>query len=148
MVALETVQSMLESHAESSARFLRYALSDYVQSHSLLRWCPGPDCTIVFYASQLQAKKVSCSKCTTTCWLAGMATLYPTRYQRLHAVGGSILMFINDHSLLCSFSCGEVYHCPTGMCMSVCVCVCISISSIAVLVLGHHVQTVNPSGHG
>lgn len=68
LLDLETVQSMLQDRAEDSARYLRFALSDYVVSHPLLRWCPGPNCTIVFQVTEHQAKKVSCSKCSTTCW--------------------------------------------------------------------------------
>jgi len=68
VMALETVQSMLEQRAQDSARFLRFALSDYVVSHPLLRWCPGPNCSIVFQAEESKAKKVSCSKCSTSCW--------------------------------------------------------------------------------
>ena len=71
LLDLDTVQSMLQDRAEDCARYLRFALSDYVVSHPLLRWCPGPNCTIVFQVSEHQAKKVTCSKCSTACWLVG-----------------------------------------------------------------------------
>lgn len=82
LVGLEKVQSLLASRADMLSRFLRYALSDYVLSHSLLRWCPGPDCSIIFSVHSLQPKKVSCSKCSTSCWyvcvLVDMQQLYNT----------------------------------------------------------------------
>ena len=68
ILGLETVQSLLSQHSTALSRYLRFALSDYVVSHPLLRWCPGPNCTVVFQVKQPQAKKVTCSNCSTSCW--------------------------------------------------------------------------------
>lgn len=76
LIDMETVQSLLEQRAEDTARFLRFALSDFVVSHPLLRWCPGPNCTIVFQVNEPQAKKVSCSKCSSSCWYGNLSTIY------------------------------------------------------------------------
>ena len=38
------------------------------QSHHLLRWCPGVNCSIVFQVKENLPKRVTCSTCTTSCW--------------------------------------------------------------------------------
>lgn len=39
-----------------------------MQCHSLLRWCPGKDCNMVFSVRQLLPKRVVCKQCSTMCW--------------------------------------------------------------------------------
>ena len=68
LVGLEKMQQLLSSVPDVLNRFLRFSLSDYVLSHSRLRWCPGPDCSIIFSVHSPEPKKVSCSKCSSFCW--------------------------------------------------------------------------------
>ncbi len=39
-----------------------------LQSHPELRFCPGPNCTVIVRAQQNKAKRVTCSECKTTFW--------------------------------------------------------------------------------
>ena len=70
-LSLEKVQQLIQHHRGDVSLLNRlngFALSEFVQSHELLRWCPGADCSIVFQVKEPLAKKVSCSKCHSTCW--------------------------------------------------------------------------------
>ena len=68
-LGLEKVQQLLHLQGgDWISRFNGFALSEFVQSHQLLRWCPGADCSIVFQVKEPLAKKVTCSKCHSTCW--------------------------------------------------------------------------------
>ncbi|XP_064401078.1 E3 ubiquitin-protein ligase ARIH2-like [Halichondria panicea] len=66
-LSLEMVQLFLKTNTHTTARYLELSLSEYVLSHTLLRWCPGPDCSIVFQVEERQPKRVECSKCRTNC---------------------------------------------------------------------------------
>ena len=70
-LSLEKVQQLIHHHHGDHGLLSRlngFALSEFVQSHELLRWCPGADCPIVFQVREPLAKKVTCSKCHSTCW--------------------------------------------------------------------------------
>ena len=70
-LSLEKVQQLVHHHRGDLGLLSRlngFALSEFVQSHELLRWCPGADCSIVFKVKEPLAKKVTCSKCHSTCW--------------------------------------------------------------------------------
>ena len=44
-------------------------ISHTLQSHPELRFCPGPNCTVIVRAFQNKAKRITCSECKTTFWL-------------------------------------------------------------------------------
>lgn len=70
-LSLDKVQQLLHHHHGYQSQLSRlngFVLSEFVQSHELLRWCPGADCSIVFQVKEPLAKKVTCSKCHSTCW--------------------------------------------------------------------------------
>lgn len=48
-------------------KYQEFAFRDYVKSHPELRFCPGPNCKIVFRSKEPKAKRVSCINCKTTC---------------------------------------------------------------------------------
>jgi ariadne-2 len=65
-VSLEMVRALLSAEP-SLTRYHSLALAEFVQSHKLLRWCPGPNCSIVFKVRERLPKRVTCSNCTSTC---------------------------------------------------------------------------------
>ena len=84
-VSLEMVQQMIQSQVDIYARFLRTALAEFVKSHYLLRWCPGPNCTTVFQVVKRSAKQVTCSHCAASCcFMCGEPYHCPTNCETLH----------------------------------------------------------------
>jgi ariadne-2 len=65
-VSLEMVRALLSSEPCLS-KYHTFALAEFVQSHHLLRWCPGVNCSIVFQVKENLPKRVTCSTCTTSC---------------------------------------------------------------------------------
>lgn len=60
-------------------KYQQYAFSDYVRSHPQLRFCPGPNCSIVVQAKENKAKRVICTDCKTTfCYRCGGDYHLPT----------------------------------------------------------------------
>ena len=111
-LSLEKVQQLLQHHgANLLNRFNRFALSDFVQSHELLRWCPGADCSIVFQVKVAQAKKVTCSKCHSSCWYVGCCHHWTKLWFSSYLPSPSSPPPPFSPS---SFKCGEDYHCPTS----------------------------------
>ena len=49
-------------------RYVRLAFSEYVRSHPELRFCPGPNCSMVIRAKENKAKRIVCNSCKTTFW--------------------------------------------------------------------------------
>jgi hypothetical protein len=65
-VSLEMVRALLSAEP-TLTKYHSLALAEFVQSHKLLRWCPGPNCSIVFKVRERLPKRVACSNCTFTC---------------------------------------------------------------------------------
>ncbi|GAB6020685.1 putative E3 ubiquitin-protein ligase ariadne-2 [Chamberlinius hualienensis] len=64
------------SHRE---RYQQFAFSDYVKSHPELRFCPGPNCSMVVRAKELKNKRVTCKLCKTSfCFKCGVEYHAPT----------------------------------------------------------------------
>ena len=69
-LSFNKVKELLTSATNNSfllPKFLRLAITEYVQSHRLLRWCPGKDCLKIFYVENPQPKRVTCSSCQACC---------------------------------------------------------------------------------
>lgn len=60
-------------------RYQQFAFSDYVKSHPQLRYCPGPNCTVVVRAKESKSKHVICKHCKTQfCFKCGTDYHAPT----------------------------------------------------------------------
>lgn len=60
-------------------RYQKFAFSDYVKSHPELRFCPGPNCNVIFRSKEPKAKRTICSHCKTSfCFRCGMEYHAPT----------------------------------------------------------------------
>lgn len=46
-------------------KYQQFLFQDYVKSHPKLRFCPGPNCSIVIYSNEVKAKRAMCSQCKT-----------------------------------------------------------------------------------
>lgn len=65
-VSMEVVRALLSPHPPL-AKYQSFALAEFVQSHHLLRWCPGANCSIIFRVGERLPKRVTCFKCSTSC---------------------------------------------------------------------------------
>lgn len=53
-------------------KYQQFLFSDYVRSHPELRFCPGPNCSIIIRAKENKSKRVICKHCKTTfCFRCG-----------------------------------------------------------------------------
>lgn len=60
-------------------RYQKFAFRDYVKSHPELRFCPGPNCSVIFRSKEPKAKRTICNRCKTTfCFRCGMEYHAPT----------------------------------------------------------------------
>jgi len=60
-------------------RYTAYTFNDYVESHPELRFCPGPNCTVIVRAMESKAKRVECKHCLTSfCFKCGIDYHAPT----------------------------------------------------------------------
>lgn len=49
----------------SRDKFQQFTFQDYVKSHPQLRFCPGPNCSVVVYSKEPKAKRSVCTNCKT-----------------------------------------------------------------------------------
>ncbi|XP_014678007.1 PREDICTED: protein ariadne-2-like [Priapulus caudatus] len=64
---------------EMREKYQQYAFNDYVESHPELRFCPGPNCTVVARAKDLHARRVICKQCKNSfCFRCGIDYHCPT----------------------------------------------------------------------
>lgn len=69
----------LVSNPKVRDKYQQYTFGDYVKSHPELRFCPGPNCDVIVRSPLPKAKRVHCSKCTTTyCFRCGIDYHAPT----------------------------------------------------------------------
>jgi ariadne-2 len=60
-------------------KYQEYTFRDHVKSHPELRFCPGPNCSVIVRAVVPAAKRVICSVCNTSfCFKCGMDYHAPT----------------------------------------------------------------------
>lgn len=60
-------------------KYQKFVFADYVRSHPQLRFCPGPNCTIVVRSMDLRPKKAACNQCNTSfCFRCGTDYHAPT----------------------------------------------------------------------
>lgn len=60
-------------------RYMEYTFDDHVKSHPELRFCPGPNCTVIVRAKTPKAKRITCSECKSTfCFRCGLDYHAPT----------------------------------------------------------------------
>lgn len=60
-------------------KYQKLTVQDYVKSHPLLRFCPGPNCQVVVYSKEPKAKRAGCSHCKTVfCFKCGTDYHAPT----------------------------------------------------------------------
>ncbi|XP_028139818.1 potential E3 ubiquitin-protein ligase ariadne-2 [Diabrotica virgifera virgifera] len=63
-------------------KYQQYSFQDYVKSHPQLRFCPGPNCSIVVHSKEIKAKRASCNHCKTIfCFKCGCDYHAPTECQ-------------------------------------------------------------------
>jgi len=46
----------------------KYLFERSVAAHYQLRFCPGVDCTTIFFADSPKARRVRCKSCKSSCW--------------------------------------------------------------------------------
>lgn len=67
------------SKPELRDRYSQLAFYDFVKSHPSLRFCPGPNCSVIVKAKESKAKKVFCPTCKTCfCFRCGIEYHAPT----------------------------------------------------------------------
>lgn len=60
-------------------KYQQFTFQDYVKSHPELRFCPGPNCSIVVHSKEVKAKRSVCTQCKTVfCFKCGMDYHAPT----------------------------------------------------------------------
>ncbi|KAK6175068.1 hypothetical protein SNE40_013605 [Patella caerulea] len=60
-------------------KYFKFSFTDLIKSHSQLRFCPGPNCSIVVQAKEPKAKRVECNMCKSTfCFRCGIDYHAPT----------------------------------------------------------------------
>lgn len=60
-------------------KYMQFAFRDYVNSHPKLRYCVGPNCSIIIKSNEPQAKRVICKNCKTSfCFKCGSDYHAPT----------------------------------------------------------------------
>lgn len=60
-------------------KYQQFTFRDYVRSHPLLRFCPGPNCRSIVYSREPKAKRAVCSSCKTEfCFKCGTDYHAPT----------------------------------------------------------------------
>lgn len=60
-------------------KFSKLCFKDLIQGHPFLRFCPGPNCSVIIHAKEPRAKKVECSLCKSTyCFKCGIEYHAPT----------------------------------------------------------------------
>ncbi|KAG5890979.1 hypothetical protein JTB14_037965 [Gonioctena quinquepunctata] len=63
-------------------KYQQFSFQDYVKSHPQLRFCPGPNCSIVVYSQEIKAKRATCNQCKTIfCFRCGCDYHSPTECQ-------------------------------------------------------------------
>ncbi|ESO83650.1 hypothetical protein LOTGIDRAFT_133000 [Lottia gigantea] len=63
----------------SREKYFKFSFSDLIDSHSQLRFCPGPNCSIVVRAKEPKSKRVECKSCKSTfCFRCGIDYHAPT----------------------------------------------------------------------
>lgn len=67
------------SKPELRERYTKLTFCDHVKSHPELRFCPGPNCSMIIRAAELLPKKTICSQCKTQfCFKCGIDYHAPT----------------------------------------------------------------------
>lgn len=46
-------------------KYQHFTFQDYVKSHPELRFCPGPNCSIIVHSKDIKAKRALCDQCKT-----------------------------------------------------------------------------------
>ncbi|XP_076447202.1 putative E3 ubiquitin-protein ligase ariadne-2 isoform X3 [Babylonia areolata] len=60
-------------------RFSKLCFMDLIKGHPKLRFCPGPNCSVIIHAKEPRAKKVECSVCKSVyCFRCGIEYHAPT----------------------------------------------------------------------
>lgn len=60
-------------------KYLQFALTEYVQSHPELRFCPGLNCNVIIRSKECRSKRVVCVRCKTSfCYKCGSDYHAPT----------------------------------------------------------------------
>ncbi|CAG9855552.1 unnamed protein product [Phyllotreta striolata] len=60
-------------------KYQQFSFQDYVKSHPFLRFCPGPNCSIVVHSKDIKAKRATCNQCKTIfCFKCGCDYHAPT----------------------------------------------------------------------
>ncbi|KAL1493400.1 hypothetical protein ABEB36_011461 [Hypothenemus hampei] len=63
-------------------KYQHFTFRDYVKSHPELRFCPGPNCSVIICSREIKAKRVVCDKCNTGfCFKCGCDYHAPTDCQ-------------------------------------------------------------------
>jgi ariadne-2 len=63
LVVLEDLIMRLPLANYLRLQYRQFAFHNYVRSHSQLRFCIGPNCTVIFKAEEPLAKRVTCPRC-------------------------------------------------------------------------------------
>lgn len=67
------------SKSSRRERYQLFAFNDHVKSHPELRFCPGPNCSIVVRSKEHKGKRVTCKRCKTSfCFKCGIDYHAPT----------------------------------------------------------------------
>ncbi|XP_030748660.1 potential E3 ubiquitin-protein ligase ariadne-2 [Sitophilus oryzae] len=63
-------------------KYQHFTFQDYVKSHPELRFCPGPNCSVIVHSNEIKAKRVVCDQCKTIfCFRCGCDYHAPTDCQ-------------------------------------------------------------------
>ncbi|XP_003385002.1 PREDICTED: potential E3 ubiquitin-protein ligase ariadne-2-like [Amphimedon queenslandica] len=79
LMGFEVIDTLLVKRSSVIRRYYQLALSQIVESHPLLRWCPGRDCDMVFAVKEPLPKRIQCTHCNlATCFQCGEEYHSPT----------------------------------------------------------------------
>lgn len=79
-------------------KYQHFIFQDYVKAHPELRFCPGPNCSIIIHSTEIKAKRAVCTQCKT---------IFCFRY---YSHSSAIILKLTEFLVT---RCGCDYHAPT-----------------------------------
>ena len=69
------VLRILRDRPDLVEKYSKFSFITEIESHPMLRRCPGKDCNTVVMADREKAKKVTCHSCNTSFWYASFRSV-------------------------------------------------------------------------
>jgi ariadne-2 len=108
-IPMEMVQELFKNSSKEYKCYHQRALTQLVESHPLIRWCPGKDCQMIFHVKEVLPKGIECANCKTrTCFQCGEEYHSPTDCESFK----SWLIKCQDDSETANYIASNTKDCP------------------------------------